>query len=75
MFSPTPVTLYRITCESDLTPAVEVTVLDLLRLLVREKATHPQAHTATGNALSEIIRNPEETIAASDTRPTDAFGA
>lgn len=68
-------TVYRITGEGDLVPAAEVTVKDLLRLLVEEEATHAQAPAATRNALLDITRKPQNTIAVAATWPTNAFRA
>lgn len=56
IFSPTPVTVYRLAGGHDLVLAAEVTGRDLLRLLVVEKITHPNARAATRNGLNDTTR-------------------
>lgn len=71
--SPARVTVYRITAERDDVPASEVTATDRLRVLVGTEATHPQALSVTRKALNEIVREPDEAIAAAAGGLTDAL--
>lgn len=74
-FPPTTVTVSRVTGGRDLVSPGEVTATDLLRSLVGEAATHPQAPPATQNAHNEGTTKRNEAIAAVDTWLTDAFRA
>lgn len=61
--------------ERKFVPAAKVTATDLIRLLVWEEATKPEAHAATQNEFNEIVRRPNQTIAVVATRLTDEFRA
>lgn len=70
-----PVTVYCIKGERDLVPAIEAIATDLLRLLKREEATHPQARGTIRSILNQIARSLDETIVAVASSLTDTFGA
>lgn len=58
-FSPTPVDGVPFHGRAWFLPVAKVTAMDLLRLLVRKEAYHPQARAATRNTLNQITREPE----------------
>lgn len=67
-FSPTSITVYRITGERDQVPPKQVKATGSLRSLVAEEAANPQARTITKNALDRMVWGPKETIAAAASR-------
>lgn len=73
-FLSAPVTVYRITGKLGLVPAAEVSVTDLLRLLVREGATDPQVRGWL-ECTHQIIGKSNEIIAAAASQLTNAFRA
>lgn len=74
-FSPTQVNAYSIMGECDEALATEVTAMDFLSLLMNEEMTQLQAHAALRNALHQITREPNETIAAIASRLIDTVRA
>lgn len=64
LFSSTLVTVYRTTGEMDGVLVSEGTASDWLRVFITTEATQPQACVTSRDALDEIHRKPDKTIAA-----------
>lgn len=62
--SPIPARLYRRSGGRGVVPASEVAMTDWLRVSIRAEAIHPQARAITREALNDIARNSNETVAA-----------
>lgn len=65
----------RVTGERDAIPVEAVPVTDRLRVFLQTVATLPKASAVTRKALNEIVRKPNETVAAVAGRLIDAFCA